>query len=526
MDWIHLAEKILFPLYTFVLTVVCIYGFHRYVLVYLYYRHRNNAHAHGRFDKLPQVTVQLPMYNEPSVARRIIGCAAGIDYPRDRLQIQVLDDSTDETRSIARGEVDRWQRRGVDISYISRPGRIGYKAGALANGLKTATGEFVAIFDSDFVPNPDIILRAIHHLTDPKVCTVQSRWDHLNRNDSLLTRIQAICLDGHFAIEHVARNRSGRFISFNGTAGIWRRRAIDDAGGWAHDTLTEDLDLSYRAQLRGWKFVFLPDLIAPAELPAEMESFKAQQFRWTKGGVQTAIKLMPKVMRASISLRTKIEAFFHLTGFGLHIFMLLLVLLMYPVIYLRTDPTRSGSMLEGFACVAAITLGTASVMVFYAAAQMVLFRDWRTVLKFMPALMATAVGLCLSNTKAILEACIGKKSEFVRTPKYGLGGETGMPISRPPRKRPKLVLPCLEMLLGVYMLACAVHSITDVRMIFTTPFLLIFMFGFFYVGVSSFMLQRSGARVVEKNEQNAEPDNEVCASNTPDNKAYAREVAN
>ncbi|MCK5113372.1 MAG: glycosyltransferase [Phycisphaerae bacterium] len=505
MHWIEPAENILLPIYAFVLTVVCIYGFHRYVLVYLYCRHRKNVHVPGCFDELPHVTVQLPMYNEPSVAKRIIDCTAQLDYPRDRLQIQVLDDSDDETPRIAKLSVDHWQQQGVDISYIARDNRIGYKAGALANGLTTATGEFVAIFDADFVPGSDIINRAIHHFTDPKVCTVQARWDHLNRNDSLLTRIQAICLDGHFAIEHVARNRSGRFISFNGTAGIWRRTAIDDAGGWAHDTLTEDLDLSYRAQLRGWVFVFLPELAAPAELPAEMESFKAQQFRWTKGGVQTAIKLLPRVMRSSIPLKTKVEAFFHLTGFAMHIFMLLLVLLMYPVIYLRTDPGGGGgSMLEGFLSVVAITLGTASVMVFYAASQLVLFGDWRTVLKFMPAIMATAVGLCVSNTKAIIEACCGKKSEFVRTPKYGLGLDGAGASYTAPRRKAKLVLPILEILMGVYMLVCAIHSVADVRMIFTTPFLLIFMFGFFYVGVASFLLQCSGARSSEPSEPRTE----------------------
>ncbi|MCK4601625.1 MAG: glycosyltransferase, partial [Phycisphaerae bacterium] len=273
MDWTDLAHTIFMSIYTFALVMVSIYGFHRYWLVMLYYRHRKKIHKpKGHFDELPHVTIQLPMYNEMFVARRIIAKTCEIDYPREKLQVQVLDDSVDGTGEIARAAVEETRAKGFDIEYIHRDNRIGFKAGALAEGLKSAKGEFITIFDADFVPTPSFLRESIHHFTDPKVCVVQTRWEHLNRRDSLLTRTQAIFLDGHFAIEHVARNRSDRFMSFNGTAGTWRRTAIDDAGGWQHDTLTEDLDLSYRAQLKGWKFVFLPELTAPAELPPEMSA--------------------------------------------------------------------------------------------------------------------------------------------------------------------------------------------------------------------------------------------------------------
>ena len=326
MDFADIARTVFMSVYTFVLVMVSIYGCHRYVIVYLYYRHRKK---HPRvpevFAELPPVTIQLPMYNERWVARRIIEETTRIEYPREKLQIQVLDDSVDETCQIAIDAVREAREKGFDIEYIHRSERTGYKAGALSEALKTAKGEFISIFDADFIPNPGFLKNSIHYFSDPKVAVVQTRWDHLNRDDSLLTRTQAIFLDGHFAIEHVARNRSDRFISFNGTAGTWRKVAIEESGGWRHDTLTEDLDLSYRAQLKGWKFVFLPELTAPAELPPEMSAFKAQQFRWTKGGTQTAMKMLPRVLLSKAPLKVKIEAFFHLTCFTLHLYMLFVI---------------------------------------------------------------------------------------------------------------------------------------------------------------------------------------------------------
>jgi len=504
MDWADLTSKIFMSLYTFMLVVVSMYGLHRYVIVFLYYRNRKKTPTPaGQFETLPRVTIQLPMYNERMVARRIIEGACEIDYPRDLLQIQVLDDSTDETREIARAAVDEARAAGFDIEYIHRDNRMGYKAGALENGLRTATGEFITIFDADFLPEPTMLKRSIQYFTDPKVCVVQTRWDHLNRDDSMLTRSQAIFLDGHFAIEHVARNRSERFMSFNGTAGTWRKQAIADAGGWQHDTLTEDLDLSYRAQLRGWTFVFLPDLTAPAELPPEMMAFKAQQFRWTKGGAQTALKLLPRVLLSKMPLKVKIEGFFHLTGFTLHIYMMFLVLMLFPAMYMQTVPMSSGTFWRGAFDITVFSLATMSAAVFYLASQYELSRDWRSVIKYLPMLMALGVGLCVSNTKAILEALVGKKSEFVRTPKYG--GQRAAPARVGVKKKVSLV-PYVEFVFGLYMTACIVVSAINLRAAMTMPFLVMFAFGFFYVSVMTFQAQRQRRTAAKPAEAPVESD--------------------
>ncbi len=493
MDWTAFAHQLFMTVYTVMLILVSMYGLHRWALVILYYLHRHKApHLGERFDELPRVTIQLPMYNEKYVAERVIERVCRLDYPRDRLQIQVLDDSTDETVEVARQAVAKAAERGFDIEYRHRDQRVGYKAGALQEGLKTAKGEFIAIFDADFVPKADFLQRSIHYFTDPRVCVVQTRWDHLNRNDSLLTRSQAIFLDGHFAIEHVARNRSQRFMSFNGTAGTWRRKAIEDAGGWQHDTLTEDLDLSYRAQMKGWKFVFLPELTSPAELPAEMNAFKAQQFRWTKGGAQTALKLLPKVMLSRLPLKVKAEAFFHLTAFCMHIFMLVLLTLMFPALYLRTVPLTEGTVWRSVFDVSVITLATLSAAAFYLASQFELTRDWRTALKYLPMMMALGVGLSVSNSKAILEAWLGRRSEFVRTPKYGnrqrIGGQSDGPGSK--RRRKRHWLPYVELMFGLYMSVCVVAGLIELRAAMGTPFMVIYAFGFYYVAVTSFLAQR------------------------------------
>lgn len=491
MDLLELGQYVLMTVYTFALVAVSAYGFHRWALVYLYYRHRRKARPPaGEFDPLPRVTVQLPMYNERAVARRIIEKACEIDYPRDRLQVQVLDDSIDDTVEIAAAAVAEARAKGFDTEYVHRDNREGYKAGALENGLRTATGEFITIFDADFVPPPDVVKRSIHYFTDPKVCVVQTRWEHLNRYDSLLTRSQAMFLDGHFMIEHVARNRSDRFMSFNGTAGTWRRKAIEDAGGWHHDTLTEDLDLSYRAQLKGWKFVFLPELTSPAELPPEMNAFKAQQFRWTKGGAQCALKMLPRLLLSKAPLKTKVEGFFHLTAFTLHLYMILLVLLLCPATILRCTTMAQPELWRILFDMSVFTLATLSATVFYAAGQFELFGDWRTALKFMPMLMAIGVGLCVSNTKAILEALLGRQSEFVRTPKYGDGGDN-VSTGPVPRRKARW-LPCVELAFGVYMALCALAAIISVRGVLAAPFLIIFSFGFFYVSVLSFQAERAG----------------------------------
>ena len=495
MDWAELGQRTIMAIYTFALVMVSIYGLHRYALVYLFYRHRRKAlKAADQFRERPHVTVQLPMYNEKYVAQRIIERTCEIDWPRDKLHIQVLDDSTDETAEIASATVERARAKGFDIEYIWRSDRVGYKAGALENGLKTAKGEYITIFDADFIPQPTILVESIDYFTDPKVCAVQTRWEHINRADSLLTQSQAIYLDGHFAIEHVARNRSGRFMSFNGTAGTWRKAAILDSGGWQHDTLTEDMDLSLRAQLRGWKFVYLPELTAPAELPAEMNAFKAQQFRWTKGGAQTAMKLLPRILLSKAPLKAKIEAFFQLTCFTVHAFVLILVTLLFPALFIRSLPIQQGTAARVILDMSVFVFATVSCTVFYVASQYELFGDWRTVLKYMPFLMALGIGVSLSNTKALLEAVFGKRSEFIRTPKYGAG--TAMygarrSMARATRKRKRRILPYVELGYGVYLAVCAALSVTDGRTVLAAPFLVLFAAGFFYVSILSLQGQLS-----------------------------------
>src|SRR5437870_9157125 len=334
---VQILRSLLLVIYIGTLVAVAVYGFHRYVLVFLYLKHRNHGYqpkATFPAGQLPKVTIQLPMYNEDTVAERVIRATCHIDYPLDKLEIQVLDDSTDHSADIARKACEEWAAKGYPIKYLHRDNRAGYKAGALAEGLKQASGDYIAIFDADFIPPRDILRNVLDYFTDDKVGMVQIRWDHLNRDASLLTKSQAIFLDGHFIIEHTARNRSGRFMHFNGTAGVWRRSTIDDAGGWEHDTLTEDLDLSYRAQLKGWQFVYLPQYAAPAELPPEMIAFKQQAHRWTKGSMQTGIKLLPKILSSKHLPRAiQTEAFLHLTNTLVYPLMVILTVLMYPAFF-------------------------------------------------------------------------------------------------------------------------------------------------------------------------------------------------
>ena len=488
--------------YIAVLITVALYGFHRYILVYLYVKHRHNGYQpKARFDSLPRVTVQLPMYNEDTVAERIIKATCEIDYPLDKLQIQVLDDSTDHSAEIARKAVEAWRAKGFPIEYIHRANRVGYKAGALEAGLKTATGEFIAIFDADFVPPRDILHNVVDYFTDDKIGMVQIRWDHLNRDASLLTKSQAIFLDGHFVIEHTARNRSGRFMHFNGTAGVWRRRTIEDAGGWQHDTLTEDLDLSYRAQMKGWQFLYLPQYAAPAELPPEMIGFKQQAHRWTKGSMQTGIKLLPRILRSHLPKSVKWEAWFHLTNTIVYPMMVLLTLLMYPTFFNVFSPFKEKSWGQYIFSFSLFVLATCSASTFFAFGQKELFgknAGWRSLL-YMPVLMALGVGVSINNTKAVFEAIWSaftkKTSEFVRTPKYGVTGQGRAKLKRESMFTMKrLMLPIIEIAMGCYMASCLWISFwyqcgilpgSDKSGWASVPFLLIFTGGYFYVGFGS-----------------------------------------
>jgi cellulose synthase/poly-beta-1,6-N-acetylglucosamine synthase-like glycosyltransferase len=413
-----LFSRLLLTLYYLVLGSLALYGVHRLVMVALYYRTRSGSIPlpPGPED-WPVVTVQLPLYNELYVATRLIDAVCALDYPSDRLEIQVLDDSTDKTRKIVEEGVAHHRSRGVDIHHLHRRDRRGFKAGALAAGSKRARGQLLAVFDADFVPRPDFLRRTVPYFSDPGIGMVQTRWEHLNREYSLLTRVQSILLDGHFVIEHAARNRTGRFFNFNGTAGIWRRRAIEETGGWQHDTLTEDLDLSYRAQLEGWRFLFLPQVTVPAELPVDVNAFKRQQFRWAKGSIQTARKLLGRILRSSCGWRVKLEAVIHLTCNAAYLLMVGLSLLVFPAMLLRADTDWPLLMLVDLPL---FLTATVSVLVFYVVSQVGAGRSWREGLRYLVPLMGLGIGLAINNSRAVLEGLVHMGGVFERTPKYSI----------------------------------------------------------------------------------------------------------
>jgi cellulose synthase/poly-beta-1,6-N-acetylglucosamine synthase-like glycosyltransferase len=467
--------------YVLVLLVLSVYGSHRYFMAYLYYRHKYRLPTpKARFDELPRVTIQLPVYNEMYVVRRLIDAVCRIEYPRELLEIQVLDDSTDETQEIARAAVEQRRAEGIDVHYIHRQQRSGFKAGALKHGLERARGQFVAVFDADFVPGPEFLQRTIHFFTDPGVGMVQVRWEHLNRGFSALTQAQSIFLDGHFVIEHTARNRSGRFFNFNGTAGIWRRETIASAGGWQHDTLTEDLDLSYRAQLEGWRFVFLPDVAAPAEIPVEMNAFKSQQHRWAKGSVQTALKLLPRIWRSDLPSEVKQEAFFHLTANFAYLLMIPLALLLPISVMVRVSHGWYEVLLLDVPFFIAATM---SVCAFYVASQREIGAGrWQRV-KYLPFLMALGIGLSVNNARAVVEALLGHETGFTRTPKLGVRGPDGSVAPRRYRVAVSLQ-PIVELALAAYF-TLAVTFVLDRGVWYSLPFLLLFQVGYAYVGLAS-----------------------------------------
>jgi cellulose synthase/poly-beta-1,6-N-acetylglucosamine synthase-like glycosyltransferase len=492
-----LTETLILVLYFFVLSILAIYGWHRYYLVYLYMKHKDNVpQPVPPPEQLPRVTIQLPIFNEMYVADRLIDSVCEIDYPRELLEIQVLDDSTDETTEIAELAVRRHAARGFNIVYLHRVDRTGYKAGALDAGLQVASGEFVAIFDADFIPPRDFLMRTLGYFErDPKVAMVQARWGHLNRDYSLLTRIQSILLDAHFVLEHGGRNRAGCFFNFNGTAGVWRREAIPDSGGWQHDTLTEDLDLSYRAQLRGWRFVFVPDLVSPAEVPVEMNSFKSQQHRWAKGSIQTCMKLLPRILRSSQPLAVKAEAFFHLSANFNYLLMSLLSLLMFPAMVVRYSMGWSEMMLID---VPLFFAATASVGNFYIVSQRELYKDWRQRLKYLPFLMSIGIGLCVNNTRAVLEAMFRKESEFARTPKYGIE-RSGDEWAGKKYHQTVGIQSIIEVALGLYFTATVYYALSN-QIYGTLPFLMLFQVGFLYTGLLSILQQFTDEEIIQEPE--------------------------
>ena len=475
--------------YFAILIVMALFGAHRYHLVYLYLKHKKPTPEPVPFAELPPVTIQLPIYNEMYVVERLIQAVSRIDYPAHLLEIQVLDDSTDETQSVSRACVEQYRGMGFDIHYIHRNNREGYKAGALEEGLKTARGEFVAIFDADFVPNPDFLYKTIHHFTEPKVAVVQTRWGHINREYNQLTEAEAIILDGHFIIEHGARYHTGRFFNFNGTAGIWRKVAIHDAGGWQHDTLTEDTDLSYRAQLKGWKFVYLPDVVCPAELPVEVNAFKTQQFRWAKGLVQTAIKLLPSVFCSKFPWKIKMESFFHLGANCSYPLMVLFSMIFLPAMIVRF---YQGWFQMLYIDLPLFLLATFSISIFYLVSQRELFPDtWMRSFRHLPFIMSVGIGLSVSNSRAVFEALIGRKTAFTRTPKYAILSDKDKPTQKNRYRGKSGYTPYFELGLGIYFLLAIVYALSNENYA-TVPFLMLFVDGFIYFGFMSLFQTRLG----------------------------------
>src|SRR4051812_22473375 len=486
-DWTVLT------LYFGVLSILAIYGGYRVKQVIDFWRYRKLAPRPARHfseEELPRITVQLPLFNEMYVVDRLLKAITEIDYPRDRLEIQVLDDSTDETVKLASATAESYKQAGFDIHYIHRTDRTGYKAGALENGLKTARGELVAIFDADFVPKPDCLRQLVHFFTDPLVGCAQMRWSHINGSYNLLTRLQTILLDGHFVVEQTVRNRTGGFFNFNGTAGVWRRRAIELSGGWQHDTLTEDTDLSFRAQLMGWRFVYLLDEDAPSEVPVEMNAFKAQQRRWAKGVTEVALKLYPRIFRSKLPARVKLEMFFRLTGNVSYPLMILSSLLQFPLLLVRYNQGFQHLMLLDLPL---LFFSTASVVLFYGTAIWYLDRPRsRRRLLHLPLVMGLGIGLAFSNARAVLEALLRIKTEFVRTPKYKVEAGRDETWKRKKYRRSRGWLPAFELAFAVYFLLAIAYA-ARMGMWGTIPFLSLFCFGYGYMGVMS-MLQTSGVR--------------------------------
>ncbi|HWW23157.1 MAG TPA: cellulose synthase family protein [Edaphobacter sp.] len=497
--------------YFIVMLILAFYGVHRYQLVWLYYKNKKSAakwdEPPARFavDELPFVTIQLPIFNEQFVIDRLIDACCRLNYPRDRFEIQVLDDSTDETTMVAQQIVHRYATgfAGMDpqpIVYLHRTNRHGYKAGALDKGLDVAKGEFVAIFDADFVPPREWVMQVIHHFAEPEIGMVQTRWTHLNRDYSFLTQVEAILLDGHFVLEHGGRSRAGVFFNFNGTAGMWRRRVIGEAGGWQHDTLTEDTDLSYRSQLIGWKFKYLQDVECPAELPIEMTAFKTQQARWAKGLIQTGKKILPRVMKSDMPWHTKLEAWYHLTANISYPLMIVLSVLLMPAMIIRSWQGLLQMLLIDLPLFMASTMSVSS---FYLVSQKELFPNkWARTFLYLPFLMALGVGLTITNTKAVMEALFGVQSAFARTPKYRVAKKGEKSQAKKYRKRLGII-PWIELAIGCYF-AFTVWYAVSTENFFTIPFLILFVFGYWYTGLLSLLqgrFERAGSAAQELREK-------------------------
>lgn len=477
-------EKIILIVYFVSLTILFIFASHGFFMIYYYFRTFNKRKEGITIEDLamkefPVVTMQLPLYNERYVVTRLIDSVIRLDYPKEKLEIQLLDDSTDDTTEIISKHIQQYLEQGYDIKHIHRTNRQGYKAGALKEGLEVARGEFIAIFDADFVPRKKFLKRTLPYFyKDDKICLVQTRWEHLNRNDSIITKTMAFALDAHFVIEQAVRNRAGYFIGFNGTGGIWRKSAILDAGNWQPDTLTEDLDLSYRAQMKGWKIKYLINFTSPSELPSEINSIKSQQFRWTKGAIETSKKLFPKVLKSDLSLKIKCASFIHLCSNYAFPFILLAAILNVPIVLIK----ETGDYDSLFKFMSVFTFAFISSFLLYLYAQKDIYQDWQKRIVYFPVFMAGSMGLSLNNTKAVFEGIINKKSEFVRTPKFGEHNKINLKNKKYVTKKISF-LTIIELILSLYCFFGVFLSIIYAQ-IASLPFQLMFAFGF---GILAFL---------------------------------------
>lgn len=470
-----MAYQIAIGIYSLCMLVFCLFGLHRVWLLWLYFKQRTK-HPLLQTQQLqdrPVVTVQLPVYNEKYVITRLVEAVCQLDYPQAKLEIQILDDSNDDTVEIIDHLVLQKRASGFDIHAIRRPIRQGFKAGALGYGLEQSRGELILIFDADFIPIPDILDYAIPYFANPQVGMVQFPWDHVNRDYSFLTWAQAVLLDGHFNIEHLARSRSGRFFNFNGTAGIWRKQCIFDAGGWQGDTLTEDLDLSYRAQLKGWQFIYVPDLRIPAELPVELNAFKSQQYRWAQGGIQTALKLLPRLLRSSAPPKVKVEAIFHMTANLTYLCMPCFILVSPLLVVCQT-------CIPKYLYLITFTAAFLSIIAFYLTAQAGYLKQsiWKRI-AVIPILMAIGIGLCINNCRAILGALFSHRTTFVRTPKYAVESRSDRWKHRKNYRVKVTPYFLIELFFLVYLFWVAGLSIMY-HAYHLMPFLAIFIVGFLY----------------------------------------------
>lgn len=478
-------ELTLIIVYGFFLSFILLYSFVQLSLALSYQKSSKSAsEPEGEMPaEWPIVTVQLPVFNEMYVVERLIDTVAQLDYPKDKLEIQVLDDGNDESVELAARCVAKWQKNGVNIKHIRRPDRIGFKAGALAYGLTCSEGEFTAIFDADFVPRKDFLLRTIPYFSDPNIGVVQTRWEHLNEHYSVLTRLQAFGLDAHFSVEQTGRNAGGHFINFNGTAGVWRNKCIEDAGGWQHDTITEDLDLSYRAQLKGWRFKYLEEVGSPAELPAEMNALKSQQFRWTKGAAECAVKNLPSVLRKKgLGVPTKVHAIFHLMNSFIFLCVLGAAFLSLPILLVKVNTSAYDLVFN----LAAIFLFSFFVLAyFYWISRKRRGDSFKHFLRDFPMFLSMSMGLSLHNSIAVIEGYLGRKTPFIRTPKFAIQAGKGSWNDKKYRARKANPITIVEALFAIYFVGGIVIGIYY-REYGLLPFHIMLALGFGNVAFFSF----------------------------------------